>query len=247
MPSLEFVIPQSFLFIPANLSFISSCFFISYILSRIFKSVIIFFIILIGLLSLVYYDIFLKFIIKQYYESTQMDSKIYFYPQKNEGQKIDSLSIVHIYNHTLKYSTTLTSIEKDEIKNVHENYVENFIDISTSAYKYNRVITNIERVYLNNHTGNLDDKKIARFIIEKNQKTTFFPKFFGQYEYKFIDTNTNYVLATAFQISFNIDNHKFRNKYLYWGNEKEEEFNQTPLNNFDNIYKQLFIEDLRRK
>ncbi|QKF67984.1 putative membrane protein [Arcobacter venerupis] len=244
MPSFEFVIPQSFLFIPANLSFISSCFFISYILSKIFKSAIIFFILLISMLSIAYYDLFIKYFIKQYYELTQMDSKIYFYPQKNEGQKIDSLSLVNIYNHPLKYSTTLTSIEKDEIRNVHENYIEKFIDISTYAYKYNRTISSIQRVSLNNHDENLEEK--ARFTIERNLKTTFFPKLYGKYEYKFIDTKTNYILATAFNIFFNVDNNKFRNKYLYWGNEKEQEFNQIPINNFDNIYKQLFIEDLRK-
>jgi hypothetical protein len=244
MPSFEFVIPQSFLFIPANLSFISSCFFISYILSKIFKSVIVFFILLILLLSIAYYDLFIKYLIKEYYELTQMDSKIYFYPQKNDGQKIESLSIVNIYKHPLKYSTTLTSIEKDEIRNVHENYIENFIDISTYAYKYNRVISNTQRISLNNHDENLDEK--ARFIIEKNIKTTFFPKLYEEYEYKFIDTKTNYILATAFNIFFLIDNNKFRNKYLYWGNEKEEQFNEEGINNFDNIYKHLFIDDLRK-
>ena len=131
MPSFEFVIPQSFLFIPANFSFISFCFVVSFILSKLFKSVLLFFILLITLLSVAYGDLFMKFAIKKYYELSQMDSKIYFYPTKNEGQKIDSLSIVDVYTHPLKYSTTLTSIEKDEIEVVHENYVERFIDIST--------------------------------------------------------------------------------------------------------------------
>ena len=44
MPSLEFVIPNSFLFIPANLSFISFCFFVSFVISKILRSSIIFFV-----------------------------------------------------------------------------------------------------------------------------------------------------------------------------------------------------------
>jgi|GEM_PF-5468741 len=247
MPSFEFVIPQSFLFLPANFSFISFCFFISFILSKIFKSVIVFFVLLITLLSIGYGDLFLKYAIKNYYELTQIDSKIYIYPTKNEGQKIDSLSISSIYAHPLKYSTALTSIEKDEIRVIHENYVERFIDITTYANKYNRIILNVERISLNNNEKNFKNNEKGRFNIEKNIKTTFFPKIYEEEEYKFIDTTTNYVLATAFKISFLINNHKFRNKYLYWGKEKEEEFNPSAIQNFDNIYKKMFIDDLRGK
>ena len=96
MPSFEFIVPQGFLFISANLSFISFCFFISFILSKILKSAIVFFVLLIALLSMAYSDLFLKFAIKNFYELTQMDSKIYMYPTKNEAQKVDSLSIVNI-------------------------------------------------------------------------------------------------------------------------------------------------------
>lgn len=245
MPSFEFVIPQSFLFIPANFSFISFCFVVSFILSKLFKSVLLFFILLITLLSVAYGDLFMKFAIKKYYELSQMDSKIYFYPTKNEGQKIDSLSIVDVYTHPLKYSTTLTSIEKDEIEVVHENYVERFIDISTYASKYNRVILNTQRVYLNSHKENINSEEKARFVIEKSNKTTFFPKLYAKQVFKFVDTTTNYVLATAFNISFLSENNRFRNKYLYWNKEKEEEFNQTSLHNFDNIYKKMFIDDVR--
>jgi hypothetical protein len=246
MPPLEFVVPTSFLFLPANFSFVSFCFFISFIFSKIFKSVIVFFILLISLLSIGYGDLFLKFIIKNYYELTQMDSKIYIYPTKNDGQKIDSLSISSIYSHPLKYSTALTSIEKDEIRAIHENYVERFIDITTYANKYNNIVSNVERVSLNNNK-NFNSSEKARFIIEKSIKITFFPKIYSEQEYKFMDTTTNYVLATAFNISFLVDNHKFRNRYLYWGNEKEEEFNPSPIQNFDNIYKKMFIDDLRGK
>ena len=246
MPPFEFVIPQSFLFLPANFSFVSFCFFISFIISKIFKSVIVFFILLISLLSVGYGDLFLKFAIKNYYELTQMDSTIYIYPTKNDGQKIDSLSISSIYAHPLKYSTTLTSIEKDEIRVIHENYVERFIDITTYANKYNKIISNVERVGLNNNKNFNTDEK-ARFLIEKNTKTTFFSAIYSEEEYKFIDTTTKYILATAFKISFLIDNYKFRNRYLYWGNEKEEEFNPSTIQNFDNIYKKMFIDDLRGK
>lgn len=248
MPPFEFVIPQNFLFLPANFSFVSFCFFISFILSKIFKSVIVFFVLLIALLSFAYGDLFLKYAIKNYYELTQMDLKIYMYPTKNEGQKIDSLSIANIYAHPLKYSTALTSIEKDEIRVVHENYVERFIDITTYANKYNNIVSNVERVSLNNHSDkNFTYDEKARFTVEKNLKTTFFSKIYTEQEYKFIDTTTNYVLATAFSISFLVDNHNFRNRYLYWGNEKEEEFNPSSIQNFDNIYKKMFIDDLRGK
>ena len=63
MPAFEFVIPQSFLFLPANFSFVSFCFFISFILSKIFKSAIVFFVLLIVLLSVAYGDLFLKYAI----------------------------------------------------------------------------------------------------------------------------------------------------------------------------------------
>ena len=62
---------------------------------------------------------------------------------------------------------------------------------------------------------NFTNNEKARFIIEKNTKETFFPKIYSEQEYKFIDTTTNYVLATAFNISFLVDNRKFRNRYLY--------------------------------
>lgn len=245
MASLEFVIPEDFLFIFTNLSFISFSFFISFIISKILKSTMAFFILLIALLNTTYYDIFVKYLIKNFYEQTLMDSKIYYYPSKNEGQKIDSLSVINIYNHPLKYSTSLTSIEKDEIRATYENYVERFVDISTYVYKYNKLILNIERVYLNNYKDNSASNERARFTIEKNMEETIFPKLYINQEFKFIDTTNNYVLATAFNITFLMDNHKFRNRYLYWGRQKEEEFNPSGIQNFDNIYKKMFIDDVR--
>lgn len=246
MPSFEFIIPESFLFIPANLSFISFCFFISYILSKILKSVIVFFLILISLLSIGYYDLFIKFAIKNYYELTQMDSKIYVYPLKNKDGKIESLSMVSVYVHPLKFSTSLSSTEKNEIEMVHENHIEKFIDISTYAYKFNNYVYNTERIYLNasKYDNSLLDNqsKEARFVISKIYKESFLPKMFGIYEYRFLDKETNTVIATAFKISFLTSYNKFRNKYLFWTQEKEEEFNPPHIQNFDNIYKKLFID-----
>lgn len=249
MPSFDIVIPESFLFIPANFSFISFCFFISFILSKIFRSVIVFFILIISLLSIGYYDLIVKFAVDRYYILTQMNSKIYSYPQKSSENKIESLSMVGVYIHPLKYSTLLSSSEKDEIKILHENYVEKFVDISTYAFKFNQYIYNRERVYLNKYK--YDDSLIEnkneepRFLITKTFKESYFPKVFGKYEYKFIDKKTNIVLATAFKISFFTSNDKFRNKYLYWTQEKEEDFNFSPIQNFEIIYKNLFIDNIR--
>jgi hypothetical protein len=114
-----------------------------------------------------YSDLFLKFAIKNFYELTQMDSKIYMYPTKNEAQKVDSLSIVNIYSHPLKYSNLLTSIEKDEIRVIHENYVERFIDVSTYSYKYNRIVSNMERVYLNGYKA--DNREIEYKCISRGK------------------------------------------------------------------------------
>lgn len=246
MPSFEFVIPESFLFIPANLSFISFCFFISFILSKILKSAIIFFILLISMLSIGYYDLFIKFAIKNYYELTQMNSKIYTYPVKNKDYKLESLSMVGVYIYPLKFSTTLSSIEKDEIIKLHEEYIDKFIDISTYAYRFNKYIYNTERIYLNTYAYNdsliTNQNEEAKFIISKIDKESLLPKIFGEYEYRFLDKKTNTVLATAFKISFLTNHNKFRNKYLYWTQEKEEDFNLSPVQNFDNIYKKLFID-----
>ena len=105
MPSFEVMIPESFLFISANLSFISFCFFISFILSKILRSRILFFVLLLSLLSISYYDIFVKYSIQKFYSLTQMNSKIYLKPIKNEEGKIDSLSMIGVYIYPLKYSS----------------------------------------------------------------------------------------------------------------------------------------------
>ncbi|MDY0052801.1 MAG: hypothetical protein RBR65_09705 [Aliarcobacter sp.] len=176
-----------------------------------------------------------------------MDSIIYDYPSKDKDSKIESLSMEGVYIYPLKYSTTLSLVEKEEIAKIHENYVDKFIDISTYAHKFNKYIYNTERVYLNAYRYNSslinnDIEKESRFIISKSFEKNPFPDFFGKYEYKFIDKKTNTLLATAFKISFLTNFNKFRNKYLYWSQEKEEEFNPPAVQNFDNIYKKLFID-----
>lgn len=245
MPSLEFVIPDSFLFIPANLSFISFCFFVSFVVSKILKSSLMFFVLLILLLSIAYYDLFVKFAIKNYYELTQMDSKIYKYPNKNEEGKIESLSMVGVYNYPLKYSTNLSSTEREDISRVHENYVDKFIDISTYVNRFNKYIYSTQRVYLNAYKYNtswISNNEEARFMVSKRLKESLLSKYFEKYEFRFLDKQTDTIIASAFKISFLIDDNKFRNRYLYWTKEKEEDFNSPSIQNFDRIYTKLFIE-----
>lgn len=72
---------------------------------------------------------------------------------------------------------------------------------------------------------------------------TYLPKIYGKYQYKVIDKQTKNVIATAFNIFFISSHNKFRNKYLFWSNEKESDFNLIPVQNFDIIYKKLFIDN----
>lgn len=244
MPSFELVVPENILFILSNLSFISFCFFISFILSKILKSVIVFFILLLTLLSFAYYDIFIKYSIKNFYELTQMDSKIYSKPIKNENLKIDSLSMVGVYIYPLKYSTNITEAEINEIKNLHKDYIERFIDISTYAFKFNRYIYNTQRIYLTSNNENIKiEEQNPRYEVTKTLVDTYLPKIYGKYQYKIIDKETKNVIATAFNIFFISSHNKFRNKYLFWSNEKESDFNLIPVQNFDIIYKKLFIDN----
>ena len=246
MPSLNLVIPEGFLFILSNLLFISSCFFISYIISKIVKSKIVFFVLFFSLLNVMYYDLFIKYTVKNYYELTQIDSKIYANIEKNNHNKIDSLSMLGVYVYPLKYSTVLTEQEKEEIRAVHEQYIEKFIDISTYAYKYNRYVYNTERVYLNKYKyQNNDYSEKPRFTISKKLVETSFPNVFGKYEYKFVDEKTGAVVATAFNVFFINKYDKARNKYLYWSQTKEDEFNLSPIQNFDIIYKRVFIDNIK--
>ncbi|WP_368030714.1 hypothetical protein [Arcobacter sp. s6] len=204
-----------------------------------------FFLLLFSLLSVGYYDLVVKFAVKNYYELFQMDSKIYTQPLKNKNLKIDSLSVVGAYMYPLKYSITLSNSEKEEIASMHENYIEKFIDISTFTYKFNKYTYNTERVYLNSYKYDnsliSNSNEEAKFVISKSHKESFFPKIYDMYEYKFLDRETNTVIATAFKISFLTSYTKFRNKYLFWTQEKEDEFNLPAIENFDNIYKKLFL------
>ena len=179
MNSLEFIIPQNFLFLFTNFIFILFCFILSHIISRIINSKIIFVILFIGLTSIAYFDLFIKYGIKSYYELTQKDVK-----------PIDLKS-------NLRNSLSLT----------------------------------------------LDEK--SSFIVEKNSELSFLPKIYIKHEFKFIDKSKNELISTAFNISFVINSHKFRNKYLHWGYEKEDQFNPDSIGNFDYIYKKIVENDVK--
>ena len=72
---------------------------------------------------------------------------------------------------------------------------------------------------------------------------TYLTKIYGKYQYKVIDKQTKNVIAIVFNIFFISSHNKFRNKYLFWSNEKESDFNLIPVQNFDIIYKKLFIDN----
>lgn len=247
MPPLEFVVPEGFLFIPANLSFLSFCFFISFICYRLFRNSIAFFLAFSSLFGIMYYDLIFNFAFKTYLEASQMNSTIFLYPKKDENNKIESLSTVRVYNLPLKYSSSLSKEQKDSIVNTHESYISKYIDISTVRYKYNKYFYNQERVLLNVYKYNpsfLEESDIKpRFTITVNKKEDVLLDSYKEFEYKFIDTVTNEVLAKAFLIKFNIATNKLRNRLLYWNKEKEELFRVSPVQNFDIIYKKLFIDE----
>ena len=96
--------------------------------------------------------------------------------------------------------------------------------------------------YYLNSDNNLQNEA-PRFEVVKNQIETFLPKIYGKYEYKFIDKKTNIIIATAFNIFFINGHNKFRNKYLFWSQEKENDLNIKPIQNFDIIYKKVFIDN----
>lgn len=245
MPPLELVVPESFLFIPANLSYISFCFFISFILFRLSKSIIVFMLALLGFLSLMYSDLIFKYVIKNYYEIIKSNNTIYFYPAKNEEGKIDSLSTIRVYNYPLTKSS-LSQSEKDEIVKLHELYINKFIDISTVRYRYSKYFYNEKRVFLNVYKYDnsfLEDiNQKAKYTIRKEYKESSYPSLYSEYEYQFIDTLTSDTLATAYSITFPITTNKLRNRFLYWTKEKELEFSLNSIQNFDTVYKKLFID-----
>lgn len=245
MPPFELVIPESFLFIPANLSYISFCFFISFLIYRLSKSIIVFLIALLGFLSLMYSDLIFKYAIKSYYEIIVANKTIVSYPVKNEDGKIDSLSTVRVYNFPLTKSS-LSKSEENEIIKLHESYISKFIDISTVRYRYNKYFYNDKRIFLNVYKYDnsfLEDlNQKAKYSIRKNKKKSLYPDFYNEFEYKFIDTSTNNILARAYIVSFPITTNKLRNRFLYWTKEKELEFNLSSIQNFDIVYKKLFID-----
>lgn len=245
MPPFELVVPESFLFIPANLSYISFCFFISFLFFRLFKSSIVFFLALLGFLSLMYSDLIFKYAIKNYYEIVKKSRTIYSYPIKNEDGKIDSLSTSRVYNYPLTKSS-LSQNEKDEITKLHELYIDKFIDISTVRYRYNKYFYNDKRIFLNvykyDNSFLEDANQKAKYTIRKEHKESLYPSLYCEYEYKFIDTWTNDILATAYIVSFPISTNKLRNRFLYWTKEKELEFSLNSIQNFDTVYKKLFID-----
>lgn len=245
MPPFELIVPESFLFIPANLSYISFCFFISFLFFRIFKSAVVFILVLLGFLSLMYADLFFKYIIKNYYEIIQAKKAIHYYPTKNEEGKIDSLSTVRVYNFPLT-KASLSKNQEEEIVRVHEPYISKFIDISTVRYKYNKYFYNEKRIFLNvykyDNTFLEDLNQKAKYTIIKEPKKSLYPEFYKEFEYKFIDIGTNDILASAYSVNFLINTNKLRNRFLYWTKEKELEFNLNSIQNFDTVYKKLFID-----
>ena len=245
MPPFELVVPESFLFIPANLSYISFCFFISFLIFRLSRSIIVFLIALLGFLSLMYSDLIFKYAVKNYYEIVKANNTIYSYPVKNEEGKIDSLSTTRVYNYPLRNSS-LSQNDKNEIVRLHEIYIDKFIDISTVRYRYNKYFYNDERVFLNVYKYDnsfLEDiNQKAKYIIKKEQKVNSYPSVYIEYEYRFIDNLTNETLATSYIVNFPISMNKLRNRFLYWTKEKELEFNLNNIQNFDTVYKKLFID-----
>jgi len=248
MPSFEFVIPDGILFLPANLSFISFCFVISFILYKlIFRSKIVFIVSLVSLLSIAYSDIFIKYSLDKYYKYTKMDSTIYSYPQKDEEGKVDSLATIRVYKHPLNSLTNISSKQEENLINLHEGHISKFIDIPTYTYKYNKLSYNKKRFYLNFYKYDesfIEDKNAnARYIVTIKEKESQFPAIYKEFEYRFKDIDSGVVLATAFYVRFENNLNKLRNKFLYWNKEKEEFFVFKDIENFDNIYKKLFIDE----
>lgn len=245
MPKFQINIPQEFLFIPANLSFISFCLFISFLLFRVFRSKIVFFIVFISLTSAMYSDIFVKHGLKFYYEKFVQTFPSFIKASKNEDNKIDSLSTIKVYNYPLKFSSSLEEKEKQTIINAHEHYISQFIDISTYRYRFNKYHYNQERLYLNYYkydNTSISDTKGARFTISLEDKKDSFSDYYSRYDYVFVDTEFDQTLARANHIKFDISLNKIRNRYLFWDKQKELDFNPKPINNFELVYKKVFIE-----
>lgn len=246
MPAFEFSIPQGIMFLPANLSFISFCFFISFIIFKLFRSKLIFFISVFSLLSFAYGDIFLKFAIKQYYEKVRYEKGVFSSAQKNEVGKIDSLSTIRAYKQAFTLSN-LSLKQKEYLVDIHENYIEKFVDISLYTYKFNKYKYFKQRFYLNVYKYDdsfIEDKnEKARYEINMKEQKSLLSSIYKPYTYSFIDTKSNQIIASAFYIKFENSLNKFRNRFLYWDKQKEELISFSSIENFDYIYKKVFIDE----
>lgn len=241
MPQIELIIPEKLLFIFSNFSFLSFSFFVAFILSRVFGKFLLFFILLPFILSFVYGDIFLKHILKIYYQNFMQDSKIYIKANKNSSGKIESLDLKDIYTYNLKFSTNFTIRELESIKSVHSTYIDKFVEISTISNRMNKNIYSSQKIALNENKLLL--KEEARYSIKRVKKDSFFKNIYTNYEFKFIDNINKINIATAYNLYFETDTNKIRNRYLYWDEIREKEFSPKSISNFDNIYKKLFIDN----
>ncbi|WP_257120172.1 hypothetical protein [Arcobacter vandammei] len=168
-----------------------------------------------------------------------MDSKILIKAQKNQNNKIDSLDIKEIYTYPLRNRALLNLNDKFTISKTHEKYIEKFIDIGTYSTRFNRHSYDTQRVYLNGNIGGFEEK--PRYEVLKKDASVFLSSLYTKEEFLFRDKLSNIVIATAFNLTFKPSQDRFRNKNLFWNLEKEEEFNPKPIQNFDNIYKKLFM------
>lgn len=242
--SFEFVIPENFLFIPANLSYISFCIFVSFLLFKIFRSKLFFLVCVVLSLSIFYNDIFLKYAIKKFYTLTSYNSTFLKKASKNEYGRIESLSTIKVYGYDIKQLANLTSSSKQAISIAHENYVEKFIDIPSLEYKFKRYKYKKIRLFLNGYEYNDEskDKSVkARFEIKVEKVRSLLPSIYDEYKYRFIDNNTKEILATAYYVKF-LYKKSLRHKLLYWNEERDRAFHPDDIQNFDKVYKKVFIE-----
>ena len=242
--SFEFVIPENFLFIPANLSYISFCIFVSFLLFKIFRSKIFFLVCVFLALSVFYHDIFLKYAVKNFYSLTSYNSTFLKKAPKNEYGRIESLSTIKVYSYNIKQLANLSSSAKHAISIGHENHIEKFIDIPSLEYKFKRYKYKKIRLFLNEYeyseeSNNKFEK--ARFEIKVEKVKSLLPSIYDEYKYRFIDNSSNEVLATAYYVKF-LYKKTLRHKLLYWNEQRDKAFHPDDIQNFDEIYKKVFME-----
>lgn len=244
MPSFEFPIPNEFLFIVLNLSFLSFTFIISLVISKLFKSFTAFILVFITVFSFAYYDLMLHFAIKKYYEFSQMTPKINFYPIKDNEGKIESLSTVDISSYDIGFKEDLSFNEESIISQTHEKYIKEFIDIKIDGQTLNGAYSKEKRVYLNIYKYDnsfIENKnKKAKYAILYDGSKSYFD-LFSKNEYKFVDTSTNLIMAKAYFLEFK-DKNSFRLNYLYW-NSSENFLKISSVENYDLTYRLLFLSD----